>query len=297
MNKRSLLILGVYRPHIGTVENFTTAVGRMLSHPIIRGSYLSIVAGDMNINLCDSSNSSINLYETCLSSFNFFPTITKPTRFQLHNQPSNLDHIWVNSLNPLVSGVLNLDLTDHCPTFLLFNFNSDKPVNSDIVYSFRPFSQQNMDKFFVKLRNINWDVTLDGKNVNDMYVTFINTLNGIYCKCFPLKSKKITRKRLLKPWLNPYLLNLIKQKSEYYKLYKLGIISHENNSRFRNSVNYNIRKAKKDYYMNIFDIYKTNIRKNWSKIYELMGKSNARTSIKSLNIDGVTLGWSEMGGF
>ena len=40
--------------------------------------------------------------------------------------------------------------------------------------------------------------------------------------------------------------------------------------------------------MNIFDLYKTNIRKNWSKINELMGKSNARTFIQSLNIDGVT---------
>ena len=40
--------------------------------------------------------------------------------------------------------------------------------------------------------------------------------------------------------------------------------------------------------MNIFDLYETNILKNWSKINELMGKSNARTSIQSLNIDGVT---------
>ena len=59
-----------------------------------------------------------------------------PTSFQLNNQPSNLDHVWLNSSNPLVTAVLNVDLMDHYPTFLLFNFHSDRPVNSDIVYSF-----------------------------------------------------------------------------------------------------------------------------------------------------------------
>ena len=59
-----------------------------------------------------------------------------PTSFQLNNQPSNLDHVWLNSSNPLVTAALNLDLKDYCPTFLLFNFHSDRPVNLDIVYSF-----------------------------------------------------------------------------------------------------------------------------------------------------------------
>ena len=90
----------------------------------------------------------------------FLPTTIMPTSFQLNNQPSNLDHVWLNSSNPLVTAVLNVDLMDHYPTFLLFNFHSDRPVNSDIVYSFWPFSQQNMDTFIlVELLNVDWDDT------------------------------------------------------------------------------------------------------------------------------------------
>jgi len=46
--------------------------------------------------------------------------ITLPTRFMLHEKPSLLDHIYCNDfVHELQPGVLQYDISDHQPIFLL----------------------------------------------------------------------------------------------------------------------------------------------------------------------------------
>ena len=66
------------------------------------------------------NNSNSNNFTQTMQSLHFFPTITKPTHFpQIDTQtPTLLDHMWFNSLSFYCTGIINLDWTDHCPTFL-----------------------------------------------------------------------------------------------------------------------------------------------------------------------------------
>ena len=51
--------------------------------------------------------------------------ITRANRLPHNDQSSNsstLDHIWINCLVPFKSGVLCMDITDHCPAFVNVSF-------------------------------------------------------------------------------------------------------------------------------------------------------------------------------
>ena len=283
-----IVILGLYRPPGDGVLNFVNSLNSLIQNPVIKNAYSTILAGDTNINLNDINSLQVNNYLSCLYSSHFIPTITKFTRFPANNQsPSNLDHIFFNKPQNFVSGVLNIDITDHCPTFLHIPHFFVKPSDTKIKIQFRPCSQQQIDKFTNKLSQLHWE-SLDSANVNDNVNFFIKKLNDIYCDIFPIKTKYISQKRLRKPWLNQRIKNLINTKSDYYKLFKMGIISKDTNDRHKKIVNSTIKKAKKDYYMQAFSECKKDMRKSWNLIKNLMGKHPKKQTVKSLVIDNVS---------
>ena len=113
---------------------------------------------------------------------------------------------------------------------------------------------------------------------------FLNRINTIYCSSFPLKFKYISLKRLYKLRLTTVILNSIRTKLNYLKLFRLGIISKNMNNKYKNVLTSVIRKAKSNYY-NVFLRCKGNIRKAWSFIREISGKQNSKHDIKSLIFD------------
>ena len=211
-----ILLLGIYRPHSDTPRNFVSRLEAILNHEIVKKASLVLVAGDMNINICDSAVS--EEYLTLMQSHNFLPTITRPTRFSANNidqvrggavnNCSNLDHIWLGKIEPYISGILLFDIVDHFPTFLLFNYKKNSSPDKVCIKS-RPFSEHNFNALTNDLSNTNWDQVLCNKDklldVHDSCLNFINHLNKLYCNNFPLKIKHISTKRLAKPWLTQNL--------------------------------------------------------------------------------------------
>ena len=75
--------------------------------------------GDFNINAL-SNNTVDKRFINCMQSIGAHQMITLPTRFMLHRKPSLLDHIYCNDfVHELESGVLQYDISDHHPIFLL----------------------------------------------------------------------------------------------------------------------------------------------------------------------------------
>ena len=68
----------------------------------------------------------------------------------------------------------------------------------------------------------NFDIYED---TNSKVRYFSDTMNELYVKNCPLKTKYLSEKRLCKPWLTGEILDKIKAKSNFFKLYKRGLIS------------------------------------------------------------------------
>ena len=283
---KSFVILGIYRPPSGNIENFISELENVInSHAGINKTI--IIAGDINLNLTDANSTQVNNYLSLLHSYSFLPAITKPTRFpsgEQYHAASTLDHIFYNNSLNTWSGIIYNDITDHCPTFLKINLAADN-INRTRKFEFRPYSEEKFQNLKYKLNNICWDSVLSSTDVDTSFGSFIETINSLYCQCFPLKVKFISEKRLSKPWLSPFILSQIKLKSVYFKNFKNGLITLNVYRNFRNKINKLITNAKNSYYINRFKECKNNIKKTWDIINNLAGRKQNRDSIQKLFVN------------
>lgn len=280
-----ITVFGLYRPHSDTIDSFSEKL-----HDILRSDYFVretvIVAGDFNADLLKSDNVPIINLVSSLQTLHFLPVITKPTRFPADESigsPSLLDHVWLNTLSRYCSGILCVDITDHCPTFVSL-FVPQKNVER-IKLSFRCHAPENVQSFLNELMRTDWNITL-AADVSQNVEIFIKTVNSLYCKCFPLKVKFIDAKRIHKPWLTTDIFKAIRRKSQMFKHHKLGLISKEQCNAYNNWLTTRIRKSKATYFLNSFASCHNDIRKTWSHIRKILSQSSTRKSVKSLVIDG-----------
>ena len=285
-NHRNFTVVGIYRPPSGLICECVSSILEILNDECVCSREV-LLSGDLNIDLVDYENSSIDVrnFVNSMYSLSFLPVITRPTRFPLGEQlgsPSILDHIWYNRCNAVMSGIFIFDTTDHLPTFIVLKdvFSSSHRL---VEVKFRDKSLSNIEKFVHECEGLTFD--LSTRNVNDNTEKFISALDDLYCKSFPLKVKYLSHKRLSKPWLTNGLLTSIKNKSKYYKLFKLNLISESFYKNYRNSLTNTIKHAKKTYYVSSFDGCRGDIRGTWRLLNDLMVRGRNSSNISSIYVD------------
>ena len=287
-----LTVIGVYRPPQGCKKEFIGELSRIIT-TLDSNSKNRIVniLGDLNLNINDPNDDNVLDLSSMLYSKGFLSLINKPTRFPVGNStgsPSTLDHIWTNGHNFLSAGIIEFDTTDHLPTFC----NLLMPANDQtdkIKIETRPFSEEKMQNLINDIQLINWDYILDYNDPENCIIAFINKLNSLYCKHFPLKTKFISLKRLKNNWITSDVKHLINKKSENFKKLRRGDITREENNRQKNVLNSKIKKAKNDYYKNAFELHKKNMKKSWGLLKNLMGTKKSKSNISCLMKNNVEL--------
>ena len=281
-------IFGIYRPYSGTVENFICSLTNILNNRKISNKP-SFILGDFNINILDSNHFSENFVNS-LHSLHFLPVIDKPTRYSDRSAaPSLLDQIWYNRFSYHDSGIIDLNVTDHCPTFIrLLCETKSKNLSESVKVTFRCFDEICHLKFQRNLDNFDW-LSILSSDVNQYTENFISAINDLFCKSFPMKTKIISKSHLNCPWMNGNLKKLVKAKSDYFHLYRLGVISEVQNNSFKNKVNRIIRDSKILYMKSRFLLFRSNVKKTWGLINDLIGRKVSRYSIKLLIVNGVEI--------
>ena len=89
----------------------------------------------------------------------------------------------------------------------------------------------------------------------------------------------MTRKRLNNKWITPQIKELIEAKPNYFQLYKLNIVSHEENKFFKNEVLSKNRKAKQENYQSVFKKYRNETKNTWAIIKALISRGVNKTQI------------------
>lgn len=281
INEITYKIVAIYRTHHDGIEIFANMLVEMLN--AITGNI--IMGGDFNLDLLNIDCPIVNNFIAKMQSISYLPVILKPTRFppgESDTRPTLLDHIWINSTQLLSSGVLTVDISDHCPTFAHIPLSVDRLTGKKKI-SFRHHSVIHDNIFIDRLSNLDFESILRGCE-GDRVDRFVDVINEIYCNTYPLKIKFLSYKRLSKPWLSSGLLKSIKTKARYFKMYKLGLISSDCNKNYRNALTSIIRKAKIRYYLDSFEFNRSNLKKTWSLIGNLIGHSRG-SSIKRLLVD------------
>ena len=129
----------IYRPHSKhvAVEEFAHTLHDILSQDLFMRNN-TILLGDFNINLLEhASHPPTNYFLHSMQTLNYFPHISRPTRFPDSpnlGQPLLLDHIWTNFTPLSTSGILHCPISDHLPTFLNIGLMSDPCAKHKITY-------------------------------------------------------------------------------------------------------------------------------------------------------------------
>ena len=156
LNNKPVILIGIYRPHSGTIFNFNNVLNSILDNNTIRGK-LCILLGDFNINILND-DVPVNSFIHNLQSGHFYPLVTKPTRFSNQDgiSPSLLDHVWFNSLdhNYVCSIILN-DFTDHLPVLFQVNLNHTSTSEEKIKITFRCDNQSNRNLYHDRVLSYN----------------------------------------------------------------------------------------------------------------------------------------------
>ena len=282
IGNETFFVVGIYRPHDGSIENFQNTLDELLNHSVFQNKKV-IVLGDLNINLLHGNDPTIIQFSSLMHSNHFFPVITKPTRFSVSSESATLlDHIWLNSPTSYFSGIILNDTTDHLPTFLFLPSSKNISSNEKVKISFRPCTIENKSKFLQFLGSFDWRSVEDGDSSVFMS-QFIDKLNEIYFKHFPLKTKYVLARNFLNPWVTPRIRKLIEIKSNLFTLSRLGLISKNENNRLKNKIKSIIDKTKKLYFTTMFERNINNISKTWILIKNLsVPGSTRRVNIKKI---------------
>ena len=214
----SFVLLAIYRPCSGNVDQFCDRVTSILSSNRIKRR-LVVVAGDININLLNAEDNNVLNFLGSMRSLFLIPTIRHPTRFSPTDVTvaTCLDHIWINHSQWNTSGILYHSVTDHCPSFVYLDCAvTENPIDKNYKVRFRLENETSLDRFKSCVANKCWDQFLCITDVNISTNEFISCIDDLYCKSIPLVTKQISYERLHKPWIDGPLINLLRRKSEFF---------------------------------------------------------------------------------
>src|SRR6218665_842071 len=237
-------------------------------------------------------------YETsqfynCLTTYQLFPSITRPTRITSHSQ-TLIDNIFSSAWSKLVrAAIIVSDLSDHLPIVALFATERNCKRAYYNTTSSRKINDENVGKFDALLADINWDpvtkISADG-DANLAYDKFMEIYKTVYDKAFPIvlhrtNSKKPTFKQ---PWMTPGLLKSCKKKNLLYLKFirSPSVANKERFIKYRNKFKSIRIKVEKNFYEAEFSKMNGDLRLTWKLIRTLMKVNNDEDHIEALKING-----------
>ena len=83
----------------------------------------------------------------------------------------------------------------------------------------RNFSEENISHFEACLREVCWDLVYASNNPNVCFRTFLLIFCACFNKCFPIETKVIRTKSLLKPYITQEIRELISERNRIQRKY------------------------------------------------------------------------------
>ena len=268
-----LIIGGVYRPpHTTNYDDFQNEITSILTSI---NNPTTLLIGDFNIDLMKINiDVNINNFYDTLASLSFLPVISSPTR-ENNNNCSTIDNIFTNNFSYCKSGILECNATDHYPIFIIFK-NLFNQFHHCEQITFRLINDSTLANLKNDLENTSFSEILNESDVNISIKKLHEILLQKYILHCPKKTKQLSLKDKEKPWITSELKNLIKQREDYYRLKRRGLLSLETCNRFRNFVTKKLDIAKMNFYSEMLQAIRTDIKKTWNIINNILNSGREK---------------------
>ena len=117
--------------------------------------------------------------------------------------------------------------------------------------------------------------------MNEIYDTFLKTLTDIYDANFPIREYILKDKDIKSPWISKGLKKSSKTKQRLYiKFLKTKTLEDESKYKNYKSLFEKLRKkAKIAYYSKLLHKYKTDSKRTWQVMKEIIGKQKTSSNL------------------
>ena len=286
---KNILIGVIYRPPHGNQDDFIIALNNILTSVEVNNKHC-ILIGDFNINLLSSKeNTRCQEFIDTVLSYSFVPLITRPTRITDQSR-TLIDNIFTN-INPIPKGGIILsDITDHFPVFAIMpHILSSKTYPPASTHQLKlGLADQKRLKEILSVHD--WSHILEMDDANNAYDSFIETINSAIDSIVstPKNPNSGYKKNPRSPWLSHSLLKSVNRKNRLYYKYKLNPTpkAKKKYTDYKNVLTNSLRCAKKNYYSELFESCKNDIKKTWKAINNVLHNKKNMSPICKLNING-----------
>ena len=291
-NGQKIVLGSLYRPPNTGIEQFHTHLVDIITKAKKNrgGSKPEMVLGmDHNIDLLKSSHHpQTHSFIDELSWLDILPMITRPSRITSHSA-----NIYVSEQlhRQFESGLLMSDISDHLPTLVMLK--QTRLLNKEpLTFKSRCLNDDKLKSVNHKLMGKDWTGLLTGTTCDEKFNRFSDIVNAVLDETAPMKTVKILAKRCyVEPWMTKGLESASKTKLPLYKD-SLKSNSTENDVQCykhrRNLYNQLKRKLRTDYYRLKCESYKSNAKKLWSLINQMITKVKHKGSIiPFITVDGI----------
>ena len=128
-------------------------------------------------------------------------------------------------------------------------------------YSYRVVNDETLCHLYDKVTSRNFSDVVEEENIENSVFLFHENLLQMYNECCPIKTKSISVKYQLKPWINPQVKALIERRENMFKIFKRSLITRTEFTFVRNELTSINMKSKKSYYQNLFNTLRNYIKK------------------------------------
>ena len=276
-NNKHINIICLYRPPNTTKQHFLEDLENYLT--LIKNSQLDILLGDININILEKNDNTVNSYLSMLNYSGFLSCINSPTRVT-PEVSSCLDHIFVRNksnidLYKFDPYVLHADITDHYPIMLNISMKTNVTKNKKHrITTLRINAQIFSD--FIKIEA--WNSVLNTNDVTKATDEFYKTITNIRDRSTIKKTYFVHEFKKTKSWITNGLIasNKNRDKMKKYLLIAFNDLDYQTYKQYRNNLHKIIQKCKHDYYKNKIEDAGYNLK----KIYKLISEATDNSSHK-----------------
>ena len=276
-----IFLLNIYRPPQGNIDNFIDKLQTIVNTLPRRRNDITdekeiIIGGDININIAHPNHVATKKFKTFMRLNTMKQFINQPTRPVTND--AILDLIVSNSQHIVRAGTMDINVSDHIPTFIIrkktkLNFDKCKFVGR---------SYRNFDSviFETRLKESNWEFMYGLHDIDNIWEFFQKQIRDNLDKLCPSKDFQFAKER--PPWLSNELIEYIKDRDA--ALRKAATSKTEEDRRIarnlRNFTNRLVKTAKADYIKAQLELYRGDSKKFWQTIKTVIPKENSNKVIK-----------------
>ena len=285
---KNTIVGSIYRHHSITETDYLEIMKPLLKQ-LTSEKKPTYITGDFNMDLMKiNKHTIINEYFDEITSNNFMPLITLPTRITASTK-TLIDNIFYNQFSPdIVSGNILVGISDHMPQFSIITQSNQfhLPKRHNIYRrNFKNFDHDNFDK---ELSNINWTYThlANTPDVDESLNHFLSDVDILLDKYAPIrKVSNKEYKQKAKPWITTQIIKLIKIRDKIFQNFikettpQKKEYLHRQHKIAKNRINNQIRNSKKAFYDNYFLENSQNVRNLWKGINELVNTKHRYNSL------------------